>query len=153
MQYAGVSTTSIFTDEKSASTISDQLLRSPYVLVVDDDEAIVSVLLLLLEGEGLSGIGITDSRNVFPFLSQRETDQFPSVILLDLMMPVLSGYEIASKLSQSERYRHLPIIIMTADGRVRSASSVQGAIDYVAKPFQIDALMTKLKSHLDRSTS
>ena len=69
------------------------------------------------------------------------------------MMPVLSGYEIASKLSQSERYRHLPIIIMTADGRVRSASSVQGAIDYVAKPFQIDALMTKLKSHLDRSTS
>jgi len=153
MQYAGVSTASIFIDDKSASTISDQLLRSPYVLVVDDDEAIVSVLLLLLEGEGFSGIGITDSRNVFPFLSQLETDQFPSVILLDLMMPVLSGYEIASKLSQSERYRHLPIIIMTADGRVRSASSVQGAIDYVAKPFQIDALMTKLKSHLDRSTS
>ena len=153
MQYAGVSTASIFIDDKSASTISDQLLRSPYVLVVDDDEAIVSVLLLLLEGEGLSGIGIMDSRNVFPFLSQLETDQFPSVILLDLMMPVLSGYEIASKLSQSERYRHLPIIIMTADGRVRSASSVQGAIDYVAKPFQIDALMTKLKSHLDRSTS
>jgi len=153
MRYAGVSTASIFIDDKSASTISDQLLRSPYVLVVDDDEAIVSVLLLLLEGEGLCGIGITDSRNVFPFLSQLETDQFPSVILLDLMMPVLSGYEIASKLSQSERYRHLPIIIMTADGRVRSASSVQGAIDYVAKPFQIDALMTKLKSHLDRSTS
>ena len=153
MQYAGVSTASIFIDDKSASTISDQLLRSPYVLVVDDDEAIVSVLLLLLEGEGFSGIGITDSRDVFPFLSQLDTDQFPSVILLDLMMPVLSGYEIASKLSQSERYRHLPIIIMTADGRVRSASSVQGAIDYVAKPFQIDALMTKLKSHLDRSTS
>jgi len=153
MQYAGVSTASIFIDDKSASTISDQLLRSPYVLVVDDDEAIVSVLLLLLEGEGLCGIGISDSRNVFPFLSQLDTDQFPSVILLDLMIPILSGYEIASKLSQSERYRHLPIIIMTADGRVRSASSVQGAIDYVAKPFQVDALMTKLKSHLDRSTS
>jgi CheY-like chemotaxis protein len=153
MLYTGVSTTSIFTDEKSASTISDQLLRSPYVLVIDDDEAIVSVLLLLLEGEGFSGIGITDSLNVFPFLSQLDTDQFPSVILLDLMMPVISGYEIASKHSQSERYRHLPIVIMTADGRIRGASSVQGAIDYVAKPFQIDALMTKLKSHLDRSTS
>jgi len=153
MQYAGVSTTSIFTDEKSVSTISDQLLRSPYVLVVDDDVAIVSVLLLLLEGEGFSGIGISDSRNVFPFLSQLDTAQFPSVILLDLMMPVLSGYEIAGKVSQSERYQHLPIIIMTADGRIRGASSVQGAIDYVAKPFQIDALMTKLKSHMDRSIS
>ena len=153
MQYAGVSTTSIFTDEKSVSTISDQLLRSPYVLVVDDDVAIVSVLLLLLEGEGFSGIGISDSRNVFPFLSQLDTAQFPSVILLDLMMPVLSGYEIAGKFSQSERYQHLPIIIMTADGRIRGASSVQGAIDYVAKPFQIDALMTKLKSHMDRSIS
>ena len=152
MQYAGVSTTSIFTDAKSASTISDQLLRSPYVLVVDDDVAIVSVLLLLLEGEGFSGIGISDSRNVFPFLSQLDTPQFPSVILLDLMMPVLSGYEIAGKFSQSERYQHLPIIIMTADGRIRGASSVQGAIDYVAKPFQIDALMTKLKSHMHRST-
>ena len=109
--------------------------------------------MLLLEGEGFSGIGISDSRNVFPFLSQLDTAQFPSVILLDLMMPVLSGYEIAGKFSQSERYQHLPIIIMTADGRIRGASSVQGAIDYVAKPFQIDALMTKLKSHMDRSIS
>src|SRR5436305_12421990 len=150
MQYAGVSTASIFIDDKSASTISDQLLRSPYVLVVDDDEAIVSVLLLLLEGEGLCGIGISDSRNVFPFLSQLDTDQFPSVILLDLMMPILSGYEIAGKLSQSERYRHLPITIITEDGRIRSASSVRVAIDDLAAAFMIHSLMTNLKSHLDR---
>lgn len=148
MQCAGISTTSIFTQEKSASTISDQVLHSPYVLVVDDDEAIVSVLLLLLESEGCTGIGISDSRNVFPFLQQLDTDSFPSVVLLDLMMPVLSGYEVASKLSRDERYKDLPIVVMTADSRVRDAGAVQGAVDYVAKPFQIDALLTKLKSYL-----
>ena len=149
MQYTGVTTTSIFTQEQSASTISDQTLHSPYVLVVDDDEAIVSVLLLLLESENCTGIGISDSRNVLPFLQQLDTNSFPSVILLDLMMPVLSGYDIASKLSQDERYNRLPIVIMTADSRVRGAGAVQGAIDYVAKPFQIDALLTKLKTYLE----
>jgi CheY-like chemotaxis protein len=152
MQYVGISTPSIFTGEKSASSISDQMLHSPYALVVDDDEAIVSVVLLLLESDSCTGIGMSDSRNVFPFLQQLDTDQFPSVILLDLMMPLLSGYEIASKLSQDERYRHLPIVIMTADSRIRAASAVQGAVDYVAKPFQIDALLSKLKSYLNQST-
>ena len=121
---------------------------SPYVLIVDDDEAIITVLLLLLESENYVGVGISNSKHVLPFLQQAVTKRLPAVVLLDLMMPGLSGYEIADRLAQTEEYRHLPIIIMTADSRVRSASGVNGAIDCVAKPFQLDSLLTKLEYYL-----
>ncbi|HZU69907.1 MAG TPA: response regulator [Ktedonobacteraceae bacterium] len=125
-----------------------QAPNTPYVLIVDDDEAIVSVLLFLLESEQHAGVGLSDSKKVLPFLEQAGPQQLPSVILLDLMMPQLSGYEIAATLSKNEQYAQLPIIIMTADSRVRSASAVAGARDWVAKPFQIDALLTKLEQYL-----
>jgi CheY-like chemotaxis protein len=121
---------------------------SPYVLIVDDDEAIITVLLFLLESENYVGVGISDSKKVLPFLQQAGPQQLPAVVLLDLMMPGLSGYEIAARLSQSEEYRDLPIIIMTADNRIRSASAVTGARDWVAKPFQLDSLLTKLEYYL-----
>ncbi len=125
-----------------------QAPNSPYVLIVDDDEAIVSVLMFLLESEQHAGVGLSDSKNVLPFLQQAGSQHLPSVILLDLMMPQLSGYEIAAELSQNEQYANLPIIIMTADSRVRSASVVAGARDWVAKPFQLDTLLTKLEQYL-----
>lgn len=69
----------------------------------------------------------------------------PSVILLDLMMPGLSGYAIAAELAQNEQFAHIPVIILTADSRVRSASAVLGASDYLGKPFQISTLLSKLE--------
>ena len=121
---------------------------SPYVLVVDDDEAIITVLMFLLESENYAGVGISESKKVMPFLQQARSQRLPAVVLLDLMMPGLSGYEIAAHLSHSQDYAHLPIIIMTADNRVRSASAVSGARDWVAKPFQLDGLLTKLEYYL-----
>lgn len=121
---------------------------TPYVLIVDDDEAIISVLMFLLETEQHAGVGLSDSQKVLPFLEQVGTEHLPAAILLDLMMPHLSGYEIAAQLSQSERYAHLPIIIMTADTRVRSAGAVPGAIDWVGKPFHLDDLLSKLERYL-----
>jgi CheY-like chemotaxis protein len=119
-----------------------------YVLIVDDDEAIISVLMYLLETEHYVGVGLSDSKRVLPFLHQASPQRLPSVILLDLMMPNLSGYEIAAQLSKSEEFAQLPVIIMTADSRVHSASVVPGASDWVAKPFQLDSLITKLEYYL-----
>lgn len=121
---------------------------SPYILIVDDDEAIVSVLMFLLQTENYVGVGISNSNNVLPFLQQAASQRLPAAVLLDLMMPGLSGYEIAARLSQTEEYGHPPVIIMTADSRVRSASGIKGASDWVAKPFQLDSLLTKLESYL-----
>ncbi|GAC1567643.1 MAG: hypothetical protein NVS3B14_14300 [Ktedonobacteraceae bacterium] len=148
MQYAGVSATPLLVDELGTQHLSENSISMPYALVIDDDEAIISVIMFLLETEGYFGIGISNSLKVLNFLDRLGADHLPSVILLDLMMPGLSGYEIARFLSQNERYQRIPIIIMTADSRVQGASAIQGAIDYVAKPFHIDILLIKLKSHL-----
>jgi CheY-like chemotaxis protein len=122
--------------------------ENPYALIVDDDDAILSVVMLLLEMEGYAGLGVSNSQEVVPFLEQASPDHLPTVILLDLMMPVVSGYDIARILSQHEKFAHIPIIIMTADNRVKSASAIQGATDLVNKPFQIQQLLEKLNRYL-----
>ena len=82
--------------ENDATSLS--IPEEPYVLVVDDDQAILSVVMLLLETEGYTSLGFSDSTKVLPFLEElRRTGQrLPTVLLLDLMMPVISGYDIAA---------------------------------------------------------
>jgi len=123
----------------------------PYVLVVDDDPAIASVVMLTLEMEDYAGLSISDSRQVLPFLQQVEADatkHLPAVILLDLMMPGLSGYEVAAQLAQRPCFARIPIIVMTADYRVRTAGAVPGATELLSKPFPVSALLAMLEQYL-----
>lgn len=119
----------------------------PYALIVDDDDGILAVVMLLLEMEGYTGLGVSKSLEVVPFLEQASNDHLPCVILLDLMMPVVSGFDIALNLSQHEKLAHIPVIIMTADNRVKDASEITGATDLVNKPFQVQLLLDKLKRY------
>ena len=134
--------------QDTSETMSLSIPKKPYILVIDDEESIVSVIMFLLETEGYAGIGISDSQQVLAFLQQAGPQHLPSVILLDLMMPGISGYAIAAELKRNEQFVHIPLIIMTADSRVRSASAVPGAVDFLAKPFQISALLSKLEHYL-----
>ena len=128
--------------------------HDPYVLVVDDDQAILSVILMLLETEGYAAVGMAESKRVLPFLERAKVAQrdgalrLPAVILLDLMMPEISGYEIAARLSVHEKYARIPIIVMTANYTVRGASAVRGATDWMSKPFHLDRLLAKLERYL-----
>lgn len=122
--------------------------EGPYALIVDDDDAILSVVMLMLEMEGYAGLGVSNSQDVLPFLKQASPERMPSVILLDLMMPHVSGYDIAFALSQHELFARIPIIIMTADNRVKSVSAIQGATDLLNKPFQMQLLLDKLATYL-----
>lgn len=138
-----------FIDQESLGLLA--IPPSPYVLVVDDDKAILSVVELLLEMENYASVSISDSQEVLPFLQRLMREQrfaLPALILLDLMMPEFSGYEIAAHLSQDEHYAHIPIIVMTADCRVRETSAVPGATDWISKPFQLEELLAKLERYL-----
>jgi len=153
MQNSSTSITALLAGDRASIARAEDHIRTPYVLIVDDDRAIVHVIQSLLEIEGYIGIGMSDSLKVPAFLNALHTHELPAVILLDLMMPGLSGYEIATMLSQIERYRRIPIIVMTADGRVQSCSGIQGAVDFVTKPFRLDPLLAKLKIYLSPPTS
>ncbi len=127
-----------------------------YVLVVDDDYAILSVILMLLETEGYAGLGFLQSRKVQPFLEQVRTldtaeqgMHLPSVILLDLMMPGVSGYDIATWLTHQQW--HIPVIAMSADPALSNADVVYGASDWLGKPFHIDTLLHKVERYLSPS--
>ena len=146
MQYTSMgSVTAVVEQEQGKKWFVPESL---YALIVDDDDAILSVVMLLLEMEGYAGLGVSNSQEVIPFLEQASPDHLPTVILLDLMMPIVSGYDIARTLSQHEKFAHIPIIIMTADNRVKSASAIQGATDLINKPFQIQLLLEKLNRYL-----
>jgi CheY-like chemotaxis protein len=152
MYYSSVKATALLPGEQASLAEAVPFIHTPYVLTVDDDLAIVDVIQSLLETEGYNVFGISDSLKVLSFLNSLHDTLLPAVILLDLMMPGLSGYEIARILSQSERYKHIPIIIMTADSRVQSFGDIQGAIGFVAKPFRLDPLLAKLKVYLGPPT-
>jgi len=148
-QYAheGSSTPISLEENPGISTLSNK----PYVLIIDDNPAITTIVLFMLEMEGYAGLTVSDSLKVLPFLQHIEetgTKQMPALILLDLMMPELSGYELAAQLKQHPSYAHIPIIIMTADYRVQTASAVPGAVDLLSKPFQAHVLLSKVKRYL-----
>ena len=121
-----------------------------YVLVVDDDAAILSVVMLLLETEGYTSLGFSDSTKVLPFLKELHEmgQKLPSVILLDLMMPVVSGYDIAAEVATLEWSKLIPIIVMTADHRITGVHNVPGASDWFSKPFRVEVLLEKLGVYL-----
>jgi len=127
--------------------------NKPYILVVDDEPSITAIVLMMLEMEGYDALAIGDSPRVLPFLQRLQssgTQPLPALILLDLMMPGLSGYELAAQLMQHPAYAQIPIIIMTADYRVHSARDVPGAADLLSKPFQVSTLLNKVERYLSR---
>lgn len=148
LQYSSASATALLTGDRASIAGVESPVVTPYVLIVDDDKLIVDVIQSLLEIEGCNGIGMSDSLKVPAFLNALHDHALPSVILLDLMMPGLSGYDIAALLSQNERHRRIPIIVMTADSRVQGCSGIQGAVDFVTKPFRLDPLLEKLRTYL-----
>ena len=139
-------------DESSIpSSIPPAETEHPYILAVDDDQTILSMLISLLEDEGYSCVGFVESQWVLPFLQEmgkRGERHLPALLLLDLMMPVVSGYDIARWLAEHEPYNHIPILVITADARVNDRSDVPGAQDILLKPFQIDALLTLVEHFL-----
>ena len=149
MQYTSTGNAIISVD--NASSIPESETEHPYILAVDDDQSILSLLLSLLETEGYSCVGISESEWVLPFLQQMEKrgkQHVPALILLDLMMPRVSGYDIARWLSEHELYNSIPVLVITGDPRARDISAVPGAQDILLKPFQIDALLTLVEHFL-----
>ena len=138
-------------------TTPDFRADRPYVLVADDTYDILSVVLLFLESEGYAGVGFVDSCKIPRYLEEiyaaklldpSSPLRLPSVILLDLMMPGLSGYELASWLSQQACYQQIPLMIMTAHPSVRCFETIPGVIEILGKPFHFDLLLSKIEPYI-----
>jgi CheY-like chemotaxis protein len=108
----------------------------PLVLVVDDDPDILDAICDILEGEGYR---VSRARHGVEALEKVRHER-PSLILLDLMMPVMDGMAFAHALREQKLAEDVPIIVISADGNPQKAASV-GARGFLAKPFDIQALL------------
>jgi two-component system, chemotaxis family, chemotaxis protein CheY len=115
------------------------------VLVVDDDPDILEALSEILEAEGFE---IRRARNGKEALEKLEPTP-PHLILLDLMMPVMDGWEFAQRMRQRPEAAHVPLIVLSADRNVGSKATDIGAVGHLAKPFELNDLLDMVRRSLD----
>jgi len=122
---------------------------NPLILVVEDEPALATLLRYNLEKEGFSVADAHDGEEALLQLSERT----PDAVLLDWMLPQVSGLEICRRIRRTPQWRTLPVIMLTAKGeeadRVRGLEG--GADDYVVKPFGVTELVARLRAVLRRA--
>ena len=120
----------------------------PIILVVEDETALVSLLRYNLEKEGFEVLEATDGEEALLVMSERQ----PDLVLLDWMLPKLSGIEVCRQMRRRSETRNTPVIMLTARGeegdRVRGLNA--GADDYVPKPFSTTELIARIHAVLRR---
>jgi DNA-binding response OmpR family regulator len=118
------------------------------ILVVDDEADLVETIRFPLEMEGFH---VLVSYNGEDALNQARKEN-PDLILLDLMLPKLDGYKVCRLLKFDERYKHIPILMLTAKTQEKDKllGKETGADEYITKPFDIDDLMKRVKAYLNK---
>lgn len=127
--------------------MSDQ--HQPLVLVVDDEPAQRAMLTYNIEAAGFRTITAANGEEAM----DRVREEMPDIILLDWMLPRLSGIEVCRQIKARPETREIPVIMVSArteeQDRVRGLET--GADDYVIKPYSISELLARLRANLRRS--
>jgi two-component system sensor histidine kinase ChiS len=110
------------------------------VLVVDDDVDIRCTLAAILREEGFL---VREARNGVEAL-EKIADEKPDLMLLDLMMPVMSGWQVLQTLRKTQRYRALPVVVLSAVPAV--PATAEGYADYIEKPVSFARLLRLLET-------
>ena len=129
-----------------ADTSNSGKIRSHTILIVDDAEA----NRLILQDQIIT-LGLTPvlAENGLVAL-EKITEHKPDLILLDIMMPKMDGYQVLARLKEDSSMRHIPVIMVSANDEIESAASCieQGAVDYLVKPFNPLLLKARIKAAL-----
>jgi CheY-like chemotaxis protein len=123
---------------------SNTALRGRKVLVVDDDARNIYALATVLEAEDMDVLSATNGRQAIETI--RATPDI-AVVLMDIMMPEMDGFQTMKEIRQESRFRSIPIVALTAKAMKgdREKCLVAGASDYIAKPVNTDQLLSLLR--------
>ena len=113
--------------------------KESMVLVVDDDPDILQTLALCLSSEGYRVTTASNGQEALDLLDKEQ----PACVLLDLMMPVMDGWQFVTELEQRGG-RKAPLLILSADRAVQGHATKLRAEAYLAKPFDLDELLGKV---------
>lgn len=116
------------------------------ILIIDDEESLRNLLESALNNEGYNVLTAYDGIEGYDMAVK----DYPDLILLDIMMPDIDGYEVLNRLKKDSRTTNIPIIFLTAkaDAEERVIGLEAGAVDYITKPFYLKEVIARIKIHL-----
>jgi len=127
--------------------MNQQVTEKPFILALDDEQLNLELLRFILERHEFKFEGTNDEQHFFRLLENR----LPDLILLDVIMPRIEGFELCEKLKKSTEYKDIPVIFLT--GKVKVKDKVKGfevgGVDYVTKPFNEQELIARIQTHIE----
>jgi DNA-binding response OmpR family regulator len=122
------------------------------IVCIEDDPKTIDLVKLILKREGFEVIGVTNGRDGLAAIEQAR----PQLVLLDLMMPDMDGWEVYQAMRANESMKHIPVIVLTA--KAQSIDKVLGlhiakVNDYITKPFSPTELVQSVRKVLDQAAT
>lgn len=125
-------------------------MATPRVLIVDDEPDVVAFIGRLLQSEH---VAVSSAYDGVSALDAVESDP-PDLVLLDIMMPMMNGYEVCQQIKANPQTQHIPVVFLTsahgADVRTRSLQA--GATTVIVKPFSPAELIAQVHRHLPKAS-
>ncbi|MCS6885203.1 MAG: response regulator [Acidobacteriota bacterium] len=116
------------------------------ILVVDDEQDLLDLMEIILGAEGYQVVKAVNGKDAL----EKVDSEKPDLILLDVMMPIMDGWQVLRTLKKNESLKHIPIVMVTAkigtEDRMRGLQ--EGAADYICKPFAPRDVVTRLRAIL-----
>ncbi len=124
--------------------ILNDVLKNKTVLIADDDVRNIFSLSKSLEKLRMKVLSATDGKEALRVLEENDD---VDIILMDMMMPEMDGYETTTRIRKSQKYKHLPVLAVTAKAMLgdREKCVIAGASDYISKPVDIDQLISLMR--------
>jgi CheY-like chemotaxis protein len=120
--------------------VANELLRR--LLIVEDAEEIRSTMADLFGAEGYDVALAADGRQALEWLCAAKGDELPKLILLDLMMPNMDGYQFLAERQKNAVISSIPVLLMSAGGEAEAKATHLGTKGYLKKPFKdIDSIL------------
>ncbi|NEP86140.1 MAG: response regulator [Okeania sp. SIO2C2] len=131
--------------DKVANCIDDRE-KNTTILIVDDNPIDFKLAITVLESYNFKVLVSVDGENCL----KQARESSPDIILLDVLMPIIDGFDICKRLKESVETRDIPVIFMTAlsDIEDKIKGFELGAVDYVTKPIIIDEVLAIVKVHI-----
>jgi two-component system, OmpR family, response regulator len=123
------------------------MLTKIKIFLAEDESDIAGMIKFKLEREGFELLWARDGGEAVEFLK----NYLPDLILLDVMMPVMDGFEVLKKIKNDSRLKDVPVIMLTAKGNIWDVDEgfSLGADDYITKPFQPSELVARIMAKLE----
>jgi len=115
--------------------------KNKKIMIADDDPGIVDAVEMILEFEGYEVTSTVDGSTVLDM-----KDELPDLLLLDIWMSGEDGRDICKKLKQTPGIKNIPVIMISASRDIKESAIAAGADDFLAKPFEMNELLEKIKN-------